>query len=139
MPNQEKYVETFVELIRSALDSAAEAESIGLGRDRIILSCKVSDVQDLIAVYGDLATRSDHALHLGLIVAVVKRKTRPVAIIQVDLEGGRIATPEVNGIPGIENTPQPAGKTPVKPARHGQAKEPHQQMVLQAGGGPGKL
>ena len=53
-------------LIRSALDSAARAEALGLARDRIILSCKVSGVQELIAVYRDLATRSEHALHLGL-------------------------------------------------------------------------
>jgi (E)-4-hydroxy-3-methylbut-2-enyl-diphosphate synthase len=53
-------------LIRSALDSAARAEALGLGRDRIILSCKVSGVQELIAVYRDLAARCDYALHLGL-------------------------------------------------------------------------
>ncbi len=53
-------------LIRSALDSAARAEELGLARDRIILSCKVSGVQELIAVYRDLAARCDHALHLGL-------------------------------------------------------------------------
>jgi (E)-4-hydroxy-3-methylbut-2-enyl-diphosphate synthase len=53
-------------LIRSALDSAARAEDLGLPRDRIILSCKVSGVQELIAVYRDLAARADYALHLGL-------------------------------------------------------------------------
>jgi (E)-4-hydroxy-3-methylbut-2-enyl-diphosphate synthase len=53
-------------LIRSALDSAARAEELGLARERIILSCKVSGVQELIAVYRDLAARCDHALHLGL-------------------------------------------------------------------------
>ena len=53
-------------LIRSALDSAARAEELGLSRDRILLSCKVSGVQELIAVYRDLAARSDYALHLGL-------------------------------------------------------------------------
>ena len=53
-------------LIRSALDSAARAEELGLGRDRILLSCKVSGVQDLIAVYRNLARRCDYALHLGL-------------------------------------------------------------------------
>ena len=53
-------------LIRSALDSAARAEELGLGRDRIILSCKVSGVQELIAVYRDLGARCDYALHLGL-------------------------------------------------------------------------
>jgi (E)-4-hydroxy-3-methylbut-2-enyl-diphosphate synthase len=53
-------------LIRSALDSAARAKELGLSSDRILLSCKVSGVQELIAVYRDLATRSDYALHLGL-------------------------------------------------------------------------
>lgn len=53
-------------LIQSALRSAEYAESLGLGRDHIILSCKVSSVQDLIAVYSDLSKRCDYALHLGL-------------------------------------------------------------------------
>ena len=53
-------------MVLSALNSAARAEELGLARDRIILSCKVSAVQDLISVYSDLATKSDHALHLGL-------------------------------------------------------------------------
>ena len=53
-------------LIRSALESAAQAEELGLPHDRIILSCKVSDVQDLIAVYRGLAARCDYPLHLGL-------------------------------------------------------------------------
>jgi (E)-4-hydroxy-3-methylbut-2-enyl-diphosphate synthase len=53
-------------LILSALNSAAKAEEIGLPRNRIILSCKVSDVQDLIAVYTELASRCNYALHLGL-------------------------------------------------------------------------
>ena len=53
-------------LVVSALESAAKAQEYGLGADRIILSAKVSSVQDLIAVYRDLARRSDHALHLGL-------------------------------------------------------------------------
>ena len=53
-------------LIRSALESAQQAESLGLPHDRIILSCKVSDVQDLISVYRALAGRCDYVLHLGL-------------------------------------------------------------------------
>ncbi|MBT8069914.1 MAG: flavodoxin-dependent (E)-4-hydroxy-3-methylbut-2-enyl-diphosphate synthase [Gammaproteobacteria bacterium] len=53
-------------LIRSALDSAAQAEELGLAHDRIILSCKVSGVQDLILVYRELAQRCDYPLHLGL-------------------------------------------------------------------------
>ncbi len=53
-------------LIRSAIESAEHAERLGLGHDRIILSCKVSDVQDLISVYRVLAGRCDYPLHLGL-------------------------------------------------------------------------
>jgi (E)-4-hydroxy-3-methylbut-2-enyl-diphosphate synthase len=53
-------------LIRSALDSAARAEELGLARERIVISCKVSGVQELIGVYADLAARCDYALHLGL-------------------------------------------------------------------------
>jgi (E)-4-hydroxy-3-methylbut-2-enyl-diphosphate synthase len=53
-------------LVRSALESAAHAERMGLGADRIIISAKVSRVPDLIAVYRELARRSTYALHLGL-------------------------------------------------------------------------
>jgi (E)-4-hydroxy-3-methylbut-2-enyl-diphosphate synthase len=53
-------------LIRSALESAAQAEALGLAHDRIILSCKVSAVQDLILVYRELANRCVYPLHLGL-------------------------------------------------------------------------
>jgi len=53
-------------MVRSAIDSAERAVEIGLPRDRIILSCKMSGVQDLIAVYRELAARCDYALHLGL-------------------------------------------------------------------------
>ncbi len=61
-------------LIRSALDSAHRAVEIGLPADRIILSAKVSGVQELIAVYRDLAARSDFALHLGLTEAGIGSK-----------------------------------------------------------------
>ena len=53
-------------LITSALDSARLAERLGLPHHQIILSCKVSGVQDLVSVYRELAKRTDHALHLGL-------------------------------------------------------------------------
>lgn len=53
-------------LIHSALESAGQAENLGLAHDRIILSCKVSAVQDLILVYRELARRCDYPLHLGL-------------------------------------------------------------------------
>jgi (E)-4-hydroxy-3-methylbut-2-enyl-diphosphate synthase len=53
-------------LIASALDSAKRAQELGLAADRIVLSCKMSGVEDLIGVYQDLASRCDYALHLGL-------------------------------------------------------------------------
>ena len=53
-------------MIVSALTSAAKAEEIGLGKDKIIISCKISRVPDLIAVYRDLSQRCNYALHLGL-------------------------------------------------------------------------
>lgn len=53
-------------IVLSALESAAKAEEIGLGKDKIILSCKISNVQELISIYQDLAVRCDYALHLGL-------------------------------------------------------------------------
>jgi (E)-4-hydroxy-3-methylbut-2-enyl-diphosphate synthase len=53
-------------IIVSALESAAKAQELGLGKDKIVLSCKMSNVQELIGVYEDLARRCDYALHLGL-------------------------------------------------------------------------
>ncbi|HWS78053.1 MAG TPA: flavodoxin-dependent (E)-4-hydroxy-3-methylbut-2-enyl-diphosphate synthase [Thermomonas sp.] len=61
-------------LIRSAIDSAERAVEIGLPRERIVLSAKVSGVQELVAVYRDLAARSDFALHLGLTEAGIGSK-----------------------------------------------------------------
>ena len=61
-------------LIRSAVDSAERAVELGLGRDRIVLSAKVSGVQELVAVYRDLAARCDFALHLGLTEAGIGSK-----------------------------------------------------------------
>ncbi len=53
-------------MVRSALSSAEAAEELGLGHDKIILSCKVSRLPEMVAVYEDLAARSDYPLHLGL-------------------------------------------------------------------------
>ena len=53
-------------IVLSALESAAKAEEIGLSKNKILLSCKISNVQDLIAIYQDLSSRCDYALHLGL-------------------------------------------------------------------------
>ena len=64
----------FETVIRSALESAAAAEEIGLTKDKIIISCKMSDVQDLITVYRAMAERCDYALHLGLTEAGIGSK-----------------------------------------------------------------
>ncbi len=61
-------------VIRSALDSAKQAEAIGLAKEKIILSCKMSVVQDLITVYRSLAQRENYALHLGLTEAGIGSK-----------------------------------------------------------------
>ena len=53
-------------IVLSALESAAKAEELGLGKDKIILSCKISNVQELINIYQDLSNRCNYALHLGL-------------------------------------------------------------------------
>jgi (E)-4-hydroxy-3-methylbut-2-enyl-diphosphate synthase len=92
-------------LVRSALESAKMAESIGMASNDIILSCKVSRVQDLIAVYRDLAKRCNYALHLGLTEAGMGSKgiVASSAALSVLLQEGigdtiRISlTPEPNG------------------------------------------
>ncbi len=61
-------------IIISALESAATAESYGLGKDKIILSCKISNVQELIRIYQDISSRCDYALHLGLTEAGIGSK-----------------------------------------------------------------
>jgi (E)-4-hydroxy-3-methylbut-2-enyl-diphosphate synthase len=92
-------------MVASALESAAQAESLGLPADRIVLSCKVSGVQDLIAIYRDLARRSHYPLHLGLTEAGMGSKgiVASTAALAVLLQEGigdtiRISlTPEPNG------------------------------------------
>lgn len=92
-------------MVASALESAAQAESLGLAGDHIILSCKVSGVQDLIAVYRDLASRCDYPLHLGLTEAGMGSKgiVASTAALAVLLQEGigdtlRVSlTPEPNG------------------------------------------
>jgi len=92
-------------MVSSALESAAKAEELGLPGNRIILSCKVSSVQDLIAIYRDLASRSDYPLHLGLTEAGMGSKgiVASTAALSVLLQEGigdtiRVSlTPEPNG------------------------------------------
>lgn len=97
-------------LILSALESAALAESIGMPGDQIVLSCKVSSVQDLIAVYRDLSHRCDYPLHLGLTEAGMGSKgivasTAAMAVLLQEGIGDTIRvslTPEPNGSRSLE-------------------------------------
>ena len=92
-------------MIRSALDSARRAEAIGLGHDRIILSVKMSGVQDLIAVYRQLAARCDYPLHLGLTEAGMGSKgiVASTAALAVLLQEG------IGDTLRVSLTPEPGG------------------------------
>lgn len=92
-------------VVRSALESAEKAEALGLPRERIILSCKMSGVQDLIAVYRDLAGRCDYPLHLGLTEAGMGSKgiVSSTAALAVLLQEG------IGDTIRISLTPAPGG------------------------------
>lgn len=92
-------------IVQSAILSAEMAEEIGLGRDKIILSAKVSGVQDLIAVYTELATRSDHALHLGLTEAGMGTK----GIVASSAAMGILLQQGIGDTIRISLTPEPNG------------------------------
>ena len=92
-------------IVQSALLSAKRAEEIGMGRDRIILSAKVSQVQDLIAVYRMLSSRGDYALHLGLTEAGMGSKgiVASTAAMAVLLQEG------IGDTIRVSLTPEPGG------------------------------
>ncbi|WP_317205769.1 flavodoxin-dependent (E)-4-hydroxy-3-methylbut-2-enyl-diphosphate synthase [Janthinobacterium sp.] len=92
-------------LVTSAIENAVRAEELGLGRDKIILSCKVSGVQDLIAVYRELARRCDYPLHLGLTEAGMGSKgiVASTAALSVLLQEG------IGDTIRISLTPEPGG------------------------------
>ncbi|HVY58095.1 MAG TPA: flavodoxin-dependent (E)-4-hydroxy-3-methylbut-2-enyl-diphosphate synthase [Xanthobacteraceae bacterium] len=92
-------------MVQSALLSAERAEEIGLPRSRIILSAKVSAVQDLIAVYLDLARRSDYALHLGLTEAGMGSK----GIVASSAALGILLQQGIGDTIRISLTPEPGG------------------------------
>jgi (E)-4-hydroxy-3-methylbut-2-enyl-diphosphate synthase len=92
-------------MVQSALSSAARAEAIGLGRDRIILSAKVSDVQHLVAVYRTLARRSDYALHLGLTEAGMGSK----GIVASAAAMGILLQEGIGDTIRVSLTPEPGG------------------------------
>ena len=93
-------------MVASALESAAKAEEIGLPRGRIILSCKVSGVQDLIGIYRELSRRSDYALHLGLTEAGMGSKgiVASTAAMAVLLQEG------IGDTIRVSLTPEPGGR-----------------------------
>lgn len=95
-------------LVRSALDSAKFAEAIGMPSNQILLSCKVSRVQDLIAVYRDLAAKCNYALHLGLTEAGMGSKgiVASTAALSVLLQEG------IGDTIRISLTPQPSKEFP---------------------------
>ena len=92
-------------LVVSALESAQRAEALGLGGDRIVLSCKVSNVQDLVAVYCELASRCDYPLHLGLTEAGMGSKgiVASTAALAVLLQQG------IGDTIRVSLTPEPGG------------------------------
>jgi (E)-4-hydroxy-3-methylbut-2-enyl-diphosphate synthase len=92
-------------MVQSALLSAERAEQIGLPRSKIILSAKVSAVQDLIAVYGELARRSDYALHLGLTEAGMGSK----GIVASSAAMGVLLQQGIGDTIRISLTPEPNG------------------------------
>ncbi|MEP9387206.1 flavodoxin-dependent (E)-4-hydroxy-3-methylbut-2-enyl-diphosphate synthase [Mesorhizobium sp. KR9-304] len=92
-------------IVQSALLSAEAAEQIGLPRDRIILSAKVSGVQDLVAVYTELARRSDHALHLGLTEAGMGSK----GIVASSAAMGILLQQGIGDTIRVSLTPEPGG------------------------------
>jgi (E)-4-hydroxy-3-methylbut-2-enyl-diphosphate synthase len=92
-------------IVQSALISANLAEEIGLSRDKIILSAKVSQVQDLIAVYTMLAQRSDHALHLGLTEAGMGTK----GVVASSAAMGILLQQGIGDTIRISLTPEPGG------------------------------
>jgi (E)-4-hydroxy-3-methylbut-2-enyl-diphosphate synthase len=92
-------------MVQSAVLSAARAEELGLAKDRIILSAKVSAVQDLIAVYGELARRCDYALHLGLTEAGMGSK----GIVASSAAMGVLLQQGIGDTVRISLTPEPNG------------------------------
>jgi (E)-4-hydroxy-3-methylbut-2-enyl-diphosphate synthase len=92
-------------IVQSALISANLAEEIGLARNRIILSAKVSQVQDLIAVYSMIADRSDHALHLGLTEAGMGTK----GIVASSAAMGYVLQQGIGDTIRVSLTPEPNG------------------------------
>jgi (E)-4-hydroxy-3-methylbut-2-enyl-diphosphate synthase len=93
-------------LIISALDNAERAEEIGLSRDQIILSCKVSGVQKLISVYRDIASRCDYALHLGLTEAGMGSK----GIVASTAAMGVLLQEGIGDTIRVSLTPEPGGE-----------------------------
>lgn len=106
LPNPKDAAEITQEaLVMSAIENAARAEALGMGKDKIILSCKVSDVQSLIAVYRKMAARGDYAVHLGLTEAGMGSKgiVASTAALSILLQEG------IGDTIRVSLTPEPGG------------------------------
>jgi (E)-4-hydroxy-3-methylbut-2-enyl-diphosphate synthase len=106
LPNPKDAAEITQEaLVVSAIENAARAEALGMGKDKIILSCKVSDVQSLISVYRKMAARGDYAVHLGLTEAGMGSKgiVASTAALSILLQEG------IGDTIRVSLTPEPGG------------------------------
>ena len=135
-------------LIVSALDSADKAMALGLAADKILLSCKVSHVQDLIAVYRELARRCDFPLHLGLTEAGMGSKgiVASSAALAVLLQEGIGDTIRISLTPSRARRAKRSDRRPGAAANHGPARlhpaghrlsglRAHHQHLLSGAGG----
>jgi len=106
LPNPKDAAEITQEaLVVSAIENAARAEALGMGKDKMILSCKVSDVQSLISVYRKMAARGDYAVHLGLTEAGMGSKgiVASTAALSILLQEG------IGDTIRVSLTPEPGG------------------------------
>ena len=118
-------------VVLSALESAQRAEELGLAHDRIILSAKVSGVQDLIAIYRDLAARCEYPLHLGLTEAGMGSKgivasTAGMAVLLQEGIGDTIR---------VSLTPEPGGDRTQRSDRRAGDPADHGAAIVRADGG----
>ena len=117
-------------MVQSALLSAARAEEIGLPKNRIVLSAKVSAVQDLIAVYTELARRSDYALHLGLTEAGMGSK----GIVASSAAMGVLLQQGIGDTIRVSLTPEPDWRPHARSAGRARTAADHGSAYLRAAG-----
>ena len=117
-------------IVRSAIDSAERAVELGLPRERIVLSAKVSAVQDLVAVYSELAARCGFALHLGLTEAGMGSK----GIVASSAAMGILLQQGIGDTIRVSLTPEPGGDRTARGHRRAGAAADHGAALLHAAG-----